>query len=79
MQSIRLNFILLTSKLLLQKKSRVTFCKNSHKKKNTIKILSCDFDESESGIFQNRSMLSQDFTSNIFELREPKTGGKREI
>ena len=25
----------------------------------------------------NGSILSQDFTRNIFELREPKTGGKQ--
>ena len=44
-----LNFILFTSKLLLQKKSGVTSCENSQKKRNMIKeILSCDFDESES-------------------------------
>ena len=24
-------------------------------------------------------MLSQDFTKNIFELHEPKTGGKRKV
>ena len=54
--------------------------KHSQKKRNMIiEILSCDFDESESWIFENRSMLSQDFTSNIFELHEPKTGGKRKV
>ena len=42
-------------------------------------ILSRDFDESESWIFQNRSMLSEDFISNIFELHEPKTGGKQNV
>ena len=30
-------------------------------------------------IFQNGSILFQDFTSNIFELREPKTGGKEKM
>ena len=30
-------------------------------------------------IFQNGSMLFQDFTSNIFELYEPKTGGKGKL
>ena len=44
-----------------------------------IEILSWDFDESESSVFQNRTMLSQDVTSNIFELHEPKTGGKRKV
>ena len=28
---------------------------------------------------QLRASLSQDFTSNIFELHEPKTGGKRKV
>ena len=75
-----LNFILLTSKLLLEKKSRVTFCENSQKKRNIIiEILCCDFDESKSWIFQNRSMLFQDFTSSTFELHEPKTRGKRKV
>ena len=42
-QSIK--FYSLTSKLLLQKKSLVTFCGNSQKKRNVkIEILSCDFD-----------------------------------
>ena len=54
-----LNFIVLTSKLLLQKKSRGTFCENSQKKRNVvIEILSCDFDKSESEIFHNWSILS---------------------
>ena len=30
-------------------------------------------------IFQNGTMLSQDFTSNIFELHEPKKGGKGKL
>ena len=43
------NFIVLTSKLLIQKMSRVTFCENRQIKRNVIlEVLSCDFDESES-------------------------------
>ena len=30
-------------------------------------------------VFQNGSILFQDFTSNIFELHEPKTGGKGKL
>ena len=63
-------------KAIATKQSRVTFCENSQKKRNVItEILFCDFDESESYNFQNGSILFQDFTSNIFELHEPKAGG----
>ena len=44
-----------------------------------IEIISCDFDESESEIFENGSILSEDFTSNIFELHELKAGEKRKV
>ena len=72
-----LSFIVLASKLLLQKKSRVTFCENNGQKKRNviIEILSCDFEESISWNFQNGSILSQDFTSNFSKWHEPKTGG----
>ena len=54
--------------------------KHSQKKRNVIiEILSCDFDENESWIFQNESILSKYFTSNIFELHERKAGGKRKV
>ena len=40
-------------KLLLQRKSSVTFCENIQKKRNMIiEIISCDFDKSESWIFK---------------------------
>ena len=78
MQSLK--FYTFDVKPIVTKKFACNFLwKESEEKKYDNKILSCDFDESESWIFQNRSMLSQDFTSNIFELHEPKTGGKGKL
>ena len=47
--------------------------------RHLIEILSCGFDESESEIFENGSILSQDFTSNIFELHGPKAGENQKV
>ena len=47
--------------------------------RHLIEILSCGFDESESEIFENGSILSQDFISNIFELHGPKAGEKQKV
>ena len=40
-----------------------------------MEILSCDFDDHK--FFKMDP--TQDFTSNIFELHEPKIGGKRKV
>ena len=46
------------------------------KKSNVImEILSCDFDDHKF----SKMDPTQDFTSNIFELHEPKIGGKRKV
>ena len=69
----------MTSKLLLQKR-RV-----QHSVKTLSEEKKCDDRNSvvtsmkANQIFQNGSILFQDFTSNIFELHEPKTGAKGKL
>ena len=69
----------MTSKLLLQKR-RV-----QHSVKTLSEEKKCDDRNSlvtlmkTNQIFQNGSILFQDFTSNIFELHEPKTGAKGKL
>ena len=69
----------MTSKLLLQKR-RV-----QHSVKTLSEEKKCDDRNSlatlmkTNQIFQNGSILFQDLTGSIFELHEPKTGGKRKL
>ena len=65
-------------KAIVTKKVAYSILWKKKKRNVMIEILSCDFDESKSN-FSKWIKLSQIFTSNIFELHEPKTGGKRKL
>ena len=61
------------------KKSRLTFCENIEEEKKGDNINYFLWRWSKHKFSKMDLILSRDFTSNILQLHEPKTGGKRKV